>query len=478
MSFYKRRASFRRRFPSAIPPSIWFLATAMSHAPAAPCSAARSGPLTGRVRVPGDKSISHRAMIFGLLAVGETRVEGLLEGEDVLRTAEAARQLGAEVRQLGPGRWVVHGVGVGGLREPSATLDFGNAGTGSRLMMGVTGSHPITATFDGDASLRKRPMGRILAPLEKMGAVVVSEGEGRRVPLTIRGPRDALAITYETPVASAQIKSAVLLAGLNAAGHTTVIEKEATRDHTEKMLRHFGADVRVEPHGELGRKVTLSGQPELAPSPIIVPCDPSSAAFPMVAALITPGSDIILDAVMMNPLRTGLITTLIEMGARIETLETGMAGGEEVATLRVRHSPLSGVDVPAARAPSMIDEYPILAVAAAFAIGQTRMRGLHELRVKESDRLAAVAAGLAAAGVIHAIEGDDLVVEGGAGEVKGGGLVATHLDHRIAMSFLVMGLASSKAMSVDDGETIATSFPGFGTLMASLGADIAPGIRA
>jgi 3-phosphoshikimate 1-carboxyvinyltransferase len=450
----------------------------MSHAPAAPCSAARSGPLKGRVRVPGDKSISHRAMIFGLLAVGETRVEGLLEGEDVLRTAEAARQLGAEVSQLGPGRWVVHGVGVGGLREPSATLDFGNAGTGSRLMMGVTGSHPVTATFDGDASLRKRPMGRILAPLEKMGAVVVAEGEGRRVPLTIRGPRDALAITYETPVASAQIKSAVLLAGLNAAGHTTVIEKEATRDHTEKMLRHFGAEVIVEPHGALGRKVTLTGQPELAPAPIVVPCDPSSAAFPMVAALVTPGSDIILDAVMMNPLRTGLITTLIEMGARIETLETGMAGGEEVATLRVRHSPLAGVDVPAARAPSMIDEYPVLAVAAAFAIGQTRMRGLHELRVKESDRLAAVAAGLAAAGVVHAIEGDDLVVEGGAGEVKGGGLVATHLDHRIAMSFLVMGLASRKAMSVDDGETIATSFPGFGALMASLGADIAPGIRA
>jgi 3-phosphoshikimate 1-carboxyvinyltransferase len=430
------------------------------------------------VRVPGDKSISHRAMIFGLLAIGETKVEGLLEGEDVLRTAQAARQLGAEVRQLGPGRWVVHGVGVGGLREPSSTLDFGNAGTGSRLMMGVTGSHPITATFDGDASLRKRPMGRILAPLERMGAVVLSEGEGRRVPLTIRGPRDALAITYETPVASAQIKSAVLLAGLNAAGDTVVIEKEATRDHTEKMLRHFGADVRVEPHGELGRKVTLVGRPELAPSPIIVPCDPSSAAFPMVAALVTPGSDIILDAVMMNPLRTGLITTLIEMGARIETLETGMAGGEEIATLRVRHSPLSGVDVPAARAPSMIDEYPILAVAAAFAIGQTRMRGLHELRVKESDRLAAVAAGLAAAGIAHAIEGDDLIVEGGAGEVRGGGMVATHLDHRIAMSFLVMGLSSRKAMSVDDGDTIATSFPGFGALMTSLGADIAAGIRA
>jgi 3-phosphoshikimate 1-carboxyvinyltransferase len=429
------------------------------------------------VRVPGDKSISHRAMIFGLLAVGATQVEGLLEGEDVLRTAEAARRLGAEVKQTGAGSWLVRGVGVGGLREPSSTLDFGNAGTGSRLMMGVIGSHPITATFDGDASLRKRPMGRILAPLEKMGAVVVSEGEGRRVPLTLRGPRDALAITHETPVASAQIKSAVLLAGLNAAGHTTVIEKEATRDHTEKMLRHFGAQVQVEPHGALGRKVTLVGQPELTPAPIIVPCDPSSAAFPMVAALITPGSDIILDGVMMNPLRTGLITTLIEMGARIETLETGMAGGEDVATLRVRHSALRGVDVPAARAPSMIDEYPILAVAAAFASGTTRMNGLHELRVKESDRLAAVAAGLAEAGVTHEIQGDDLIVEGGDGQVRGGGLVATHLDHRIAMSFLVMGLASLQAMSVDDGETIATSFPGFGALMASLGADIAAGIR-
>jgi 3-phosphoshikimate 1-carboxyvinyltransferase len=447
----------------------------MSHA--SPFSAARSGPLTGRVRAPADKSISHRAMIFGLLAVGETQVEGLLEGEDVLRTAEAARRLGATVEQLGPGRWRVRGVGIGGLHAPDATLDFGNAGTGSRLMMGVVGSHPITATFDGDASLRKRPMGRILTPLERMGAMVLSEAEGRRVPLTLRGPKDALAITYETPVASAQIKSAVLLAGLNAAGRTVVIENEATRDHTEKMLRHFGAEVTVEPHGPLGRRITLTGQPELAPAPIIVPSDPSSAAFPMVAALITPGSDIILEQVMMNPLRTGLFTTLAEMGASIETLETGAAGGEEVATLRVRHSPLRGVDVPAARAPAMIDEYPVLAVAAAFASGRTRMNGLHELRVKESDRLAAVAAGLKAAGVAHEIVGDDLIVEGGDGYVAGGGLVATHLDHRIAMSFLVMGLASARPMSVDDGETIATSFPGFAALMASLGADIAPGAR-
>jgi 3-phosphoshikimate 1-carboxyvinyltransferase len=414
-------------------------------------------------------------MIFGLLTVGETRITGLLEGEDVLRTAAAARALGASIEKLEPGEWRVRGVGIGGLRQPEEMLDFGNAGTGSRLMMGIIGSHPVTASFDGDASLRKRPMGRILTPLELMGTVVVSEGPGRRVPLTLRGPRDALAITYETPVASAQIKSAVLLAGLNAAGHTVLIENEATRDHTEKMLRLFGAEVTVEPHGPNGRRITLTGQPEFVPAPIHVPADPSSAAFMMVAALIVPGSDIIIEAVMTNPLRTGLITTLIEMGARIEVLETGEAGGEAVATYRVRASDLKGVDVPPARAPSMIDEYPVLAVAAAFASGTTRMQGLHELRVKESDRLAAVAAGLGQAGVAHAIEGDDLVVEGGAGLVRGGGMVETHLDHRIAMSFLVMGMASEKPMQVDDGATIATSFPDFAHLMASLGADIAPG---
>ena len=343
--------------------------------------------------MPGDKSISHRAMIFGLLSIGQTRISGLLEGEDVLRTAAAARQLGAIVDHHGPGSWSVNGVGIGGLRQPESMLDFGNAGTGSRLMMGVVGSHPITATFDGDASLRKRPMGRILEPLEKMGTVVISEGEGRRVPLTLRGPRDALAIAHQTPVASAQIKSAVLLAGLNAAGHTVVTENEATRDHTEKMLKLFGADVTVEPYGIHGRRITLTGQPELQPTQIIVPADPSSAAFPVVAALITSGSDIIIPAVMTNPLRTGLITTLLEMGAQIEIVETSEAGGEQVATYRVRASELIGVDVPPERAPSMIDEYPILAVAAAFARGTTRMRGLHELRVKESDRLAARTSG-------------------------------------------------------------------------------------
>ena len=416
--------------------------------------------------------MSHRSMIFGLLTIGETRISGLLEGEDVLRTADAARALGAHVIREGDGLWCVHGVGVGGLKQPAGILDFGNAGTGSRLMMGVCGSHPIRTTFDGDGSLRKRPMRRILDPLMKMGVMVVSQMDGGRVPLTLQGPEEASPITYETPVASAQVKSAVLLAALNAPGMTTVIEREATRDHTEKMLRHFGAEVHVEAFGAHGRKITVIGQPELRPAPIVVPADPSSAAFPMVAALITPGSDIILESVMMNPLRIGLITTLREMGAFIEVEGTAQEGGEEVATLRVKHSNLTGVTVPAERAPSMIDEFPVLAVAAAFAAGTTRMQGLHELRVKESDRLEAVAAGLAAAGVEAHVEGDDLVVSGGAGHVAGGGMVETHLDHRIAMSFLVMGMASAREMSVDDRDTIATSFPTFLAMMNGLGARI------
>jgi 3-phosphoshikimate 1-carboxyvinyltransferase len=430
------------------------------------------GALKGRLRVPGDKSISHRSMIFGLLAIGETRVEGLLEGDDVLRTAEACRALGATITREAPGRWRIRGAGIGGLTEPSGTLDFGNAGTGSRLMMGVAGSHPVTATFDGDASLRKRPMRRILDPLVQMGVSVVAEAEGGRVPLTLRGPAETIPIVYETPAASAQIKSAILLAGLNSPGRTTVIEREATRDHTERMLRHFGADVTVEPHGQDGRRVTLQGQPTLRGTEVVVPSDPSSAAFPLVAALIVPGSDVVLEGVMMNELRTGLITTLLEMGAEIERVNERDEGGETVADLRVRASRLTGIDVPAARAPSMIDEYPILAVAASFATGTTRMRGLHELRVKESDRLAAVAAGLAAAGVPHAIEGDDLVVHGLDGRVPGGGTVATHLDHRIAMAFLVMGLATRDPMSVDDGSMIMTSFPTFIPLMRELGAAI------
>ncbi len=440
-----------------------------SHRPAAtPLRALRSPALRGRFRPPGDKSISHRAFLFGLLACGETTVEGLLEGDDVLRTGQACAALGASVERLAAGRWRIRGPGLGALVPPRDTLDFGNAGTGSRLTMGVVGGHGITATFDGDASLRKRPMNRILEPLKLMGAEVLAEAGGGRCPITLRGARDPAPILYRTPVASAQIKSAVLIAGLNARGVTTVIEAEASRDHTEKMLSHFGAEVTVTPEGD-GRRIDLVGRPELKARPVVVPTDPSSAAFPIVAALVVPDSDIVVEGVMTNPLRSGLMTTLLEMGADIALLDRRVEGGEEVADLRVRAGALKGVDVPAARAPSMIDEYPILAVAAAFAAGTTRMRGLHELRVKESDRLAAVAAGLAAAGVTHAIEGDDLIVEGGAAP-KGGGLVATHMDHRIAMSFLVMGLATREPMAVDDTAMIATSFPTFRAAMQGLGA--------
>ena len=414
-------------------------------------------------------------MIFGLLSIGETHVEGLLEGDDVLRTAGAARALGADIDRDSEGRWRVRGVGIGGLDEPSGALDFGNAGTGSRLMMGVVGGQPVTVTFDGDDSLRKRPMRRILDPLIRMGAEVLGEAEGGRVPLTLKGPREAIPITYETPVASAQIKSAVLLAGLNAPGVTTVIENAATRDHTERMLRLFGADVGVTPHGSRneGRAIALAGQPTLRGAEVIVPADPSSAAFPLVAALIVPGSEVTLRCVMMNPLRTGLIETLIEMGAQIETVRRREEGGETVADLRVGASRLRGVTVPAERAPSMIDEYPILAVAAAFAEGDTRMNGLHELRVKESDRLAAVAAGLEANGIRHTIEGDDLIVHGEGRSPCGGGTVATHLDHRIAMAFLVLGLAAREPVTVDDGAMIATSFPTFLPIMRALGGRIA-----
>jgi 3-phosphoshikimate 1-carboxyvinyltransferase len=438
---------------------------------ATPLRAMRAPALAGRFRPPGDKSISHRAFLFGLLARGETAIEGLLEGDDVLRTGKACEALGATIERLGPGRWRVQGPGLGAILQPGDTLDFGNAGTGSRLMMGVVGGHGVTATFDGDASLRKRPMNRILEPLKLMGAQVLAQAEGGRCPITLKGARDPAPIHYRTPVASAQIKSAVLLAGLNARGVTTVIEAEASRDHTEKMLAHFGADVRVSVDGE-GRRIDLVGRPELRPNRVVVPADPSSAAFPIVAALIVPGSDIVVEGVMTNPLRSGLLATLLEMGADIAVLDRRLEGGEEVADLRVRAGALKGVDVPAARAPSMIDEYPVLAVAAAFASGATRMRGLHELRVKESDRLAAVAAGLAAAGVAHTVEGDDLIVEGGA-TPAGGGLVATHMDHRIAMSFLVMGLASRAPMTVDDTAMIATSFPTFRPAMERLGATFA-----
>jgi 3-phosphoshikimate 1-carboxyvinyltransferase len=423
------------------------------------------------VRVPGDKSISHRALIFGALTVGETRISGLLEGEDVLNTGEAMRALGAMVERTGEGTWRVHGVGVGGFRQPRGVLDFGNSGTGCRLVMGAVAGCPITATFDGDASLRKRPMQRILDPVTQIGARVINATEGGRLPLTLAGARDPIPIVYRTPVPSAQIKSAVLLAGLAAPGETTVIESEASRDHTERLLTHFGAAVTVTSEGEHGRKITVQGEPELVPVPVVVPADPSSAAFPMVAALLVPSSEIILTDVMTNPLRTGLITTLREMGADIEAITIRSDAGEEMADFRVRTSALRGVDVPAARAPSMIDEYPILAIAAAFAEGTTRMRGLKELRVKESDRLAATADMLRVNGVAAEIEGDDLIVHG-RGSVAGGGLVVTHMDHRIAMSALVLGLASDKPVRVDDAAFIATSFPGFVALMRSLGADL------
>jgi 3-phosphoshikimate 1-carboxyvinyltransferase len=436
-----------------------------------PLTARRGGPLQGRVRVPGDKSISHRALILGAMTVGETVVSGLLEGEDVLHTAEAMRALGARLERGSDGIWRIHGVGVGGFAEPAAPLDFGNSGTGCRLALGAVAGCPVTASFDGDASLRQRPMRRVLDPLERMGARTLAAAEGGRLPLTLQGARDPMPIVYQSPVPSAQLKSAVLLAGLAAPGETTVIEAEATRDHTERLLKHFGAKIASKLYGEHGRRITLQGQPELEPAPVAVPADPSSAAFPMVAALIVPGSDLILDAVMTNPLRTGLIATLREMGAQIAALETRDDGGEEVADLRIRAGALKGVEVPAARAPAMIDEYPVLAVAASFAEGATRMKGLQELRVKESDRLAATADMLRANGVTVEIEGDDMIVHG-KGRPAGGGNVATHMDHRIAMAALVMGLATDNPVRIDDSAFIATSFPGFVELMRSLGADL------
>ena len=435
-----------------------------------PLEARSSGPLTGKVRVPGDKSISHRALILGALAVGETRISGLLEGEDVLNTAKAMRTLGARVERTGAFAWSVHGVGVAGLAQPEAPLDFGNSGTGCRLVMGAVAGCPVTAVFDGDASLRGRPMRRVLDPLQLMGAQVGASGDGGRLPLTLHGARDPLPILYRTPVASAQIKSAVLLAALAAPGVTTVIETEASRDHTELMLKHFGTQIASSPEGSHGRKIALTGQPELRGAPVVVPADPSSAAFPMVAALIVEGSDIVLSDVMTNPLRTGLFTTLREMGASIEESHVRGDAGEPMAQFRVRASRLRGVDVPPERAPSMIDEYLVLAVAAGFAEGATIMRGLRELRVKESDRLEATAAMLRVNGVKVEISGDDMIVEG-KGHVAGGGLVATHMDHRIAMSALVMGLASDKPVKVDDTAFIATSFPDFIPMMRGLGAE-------
>jgi 3-phosphoshikimate 1-carboxyvinyltransferase len=437
-----------------------------------PLAARKSSALTGRERVPGDKSISHRALILGALAVGETRISGLLEGEDVLNTAKAMQALGAKVVRTGEFAWSVRGVGVAGFAAPKQALDFGNSGTGCRLVMGAVAGCPIEATFDGDASLRGRPMRRIVDPLALMGARVIDSQDGGRLPMRLEGARDPLPIVYRTPVASAQIKSAVLLAGLAAPGVTTVIETEASRDHTELMLRHFGAQLVSENEGRHGRKISLTGQPELRGADVVVPADPSSAAFPIVATLIVPGSDIVLTDVMTNPLRTGLFTTLREMGASIEESEIRGDAGEPMAQFRIRASNLRGVEVPPERAPSMIDEYLVLAVAASFAEGTTIMRGLQELRVKESDRLEATAAMLRVNGVKVEIIGDDLVVEG-TGHVPGGGLVATHMDHRIAMSALVMGLASDRPVTVDDTAFIATSFPDFIPMMRRLGAEFA-----
>ncbi len=431
-----------------------------------------AAPLAGQIAVPGDKSISHRALMFGALAVGETRISGLLEGEDVLRTAAAMRALGAEIARGDDGVWRVAGRGIGGLTEPADVLDMGNSGTAARLLCGILASHPIFSVITGDASLRRRPMRRVTGPLAACGARF-SGREGGRLPLAVEGARVALPLDYRLPVASAQVKSALLLAGLNAPGITRVEEPEASRDHSENMLRHFGADVRVEQEGA-GRVILLRGQPELRAADVTVPADPSSAAFPIVAALIVPGSSVALPAVGLNPLRTGLLTTLAEMGADIQVENRRAEAGEPVGDLVVSHAALRGVEVPPGRAPSMIDEYPVLAVAAACASGTTRMRGLRELRVKESDRLTATAALLTANGVRVEIESDDLIVHGMGGPPPGGGLVETQMDHRLAMSALVLGLATASPVRVDDAAFIDTSFPGFAALMGGLGAIIEP----
>ena len=442
------------------------------HGDAQPMKSTRSGPLTGVAEVPGDKSISHRSLILGALAVGETKVTGLLEGQDVLDTAKAMRAFGAEVLRHGEGSWSVFGVGVGGFAEPADVIDCGNSGTGVRLIMGCMATSPLTATFTGDASLRKRPMGRVTDPLAMFGAQAFGRNGGR-LPMTVVGAANPVPVRYTVPVPSAQVKSAVLLAGLNAPGQTVVIEKEPTRDHSERMLRGFGAELSVEKTGD-GHVITLTGQPELKAQTVAVPRDPSSAAFPVCAALIVEGSDILVPGVSQNLTRNGLYTTLVEMGGNIEFQNPREEGGEPVADLRVRFSALKGIEVPVERAASMIDEYPVLSVVAACAEGTTIMRGVKELRVKESDRIDAMARGLEAMGVRVEEDEDTLIVHGmGADGVPGGGTAKTHIDHRIAMSFLVLGLAAEKPVNIDDGSPIATSFPVFESLMASLGADIA-----
>lgn len=444
----------------------------MHNTDSAPLTARRAGPLTGMAQVPGDKSISQRALILGALAEGETRITGLLESGDVHSTAGALRGFGAVLTQEGPGSWRVQGTGVGKWKSPETELDFGNSGTGSRLVMGAMATTAITAIFTGDASLRSRPMTRVVAPLTAFGVTYEAQGEKALMPLTLHGAKDAKAVTTHVATASAQVKSALLLAALNAQGVSRISQDALTRDHSEKMLAAFGAKITVSSREQVGEVITVEGPVRLTGCSVEVPRDPSSAAFAIVAALIVPGSQIELPAILLNPRRIGLIETLLEMGAKIEVVNRRTSGGEEIGDLVVRHSELKGVEVPPARAPSMIDEYPILAVAAAFARGKTAMRGLEELRVKESDRLDAVARGLKVNGVPYTIEGDDLIVDGhGPDGVMGGGTVATHMDHRIAMSFLTMGMASQNPVTVDDVTMIATSFPEYQDLMRRLGAE-------
>ena len=430
---------------------------------------APAGPLRGRIRVPGDKSISHRALMLAALAVGESRIAGLLEGEDVLATAAAMRAMGAQIERLNDGAWIVHGVGVGSLLQPRQALDMGNSGTSTRLLMGLVASHPITATFIGDASLSRRPMARVIEPLSLMGADITAS-PGDTLPLMLRGAAPAVPIAYRLPVASAQVKSAVLLSGLNTPGITTVIEPVPTRDHSERMLQGFGAELTVEVAGDGTRTIRVRGEAELRPQRIEVPGDPSSAAFFIVAALLVPGSDLMIENVGLNATRAGLIAVLRAMGGDIAELNPREASGEPVADLRVRHSPLRGIDVDPAVVPSMIDEFPVLFVAAALAEGRTITRGLDELRVKESDRLAVMAAALAAAGARVEERADGLVIEGAGGEPLSGssdtaGPIPTHLDHRIAMSMAVAGLASRHGVEIDDTRPIATSFPAFEALL-------------
>lgn len=440
----------------------------MTDQTARPRSFAASAPLKGRIAIPGDKSISHRALMLSALAVGTSRVSGLLEGHDVLATAAAMRAMGANIDRTGDGEWVIEGVGVGGLLQPREALDMGNSGTSTRLLMGLVSSHPITTTFVGDASLSGRPMGRVIDPLSQMGADI-SASPGGRLPLMVRGLAPAVPIEYRLPVASAQVKSAILLAGLNTPGITTVIEPVPTRDHSERMLKGFGAtlDVEVEPDGT--RWISVMGEAELRPQTIVVPGDPSSAAFFIVAALLVPGSDVTIANVGLNPTRAGLVEVLQAMGGDIELLDAREVGGEPVADLRVRHSLLRGIAVDAAIAPSMIDEYPILFVAAALAEGTTVTTGLDELRVKESDRLSVMAAGLAAIGVRVEESEDGLVIHGTGGDpLPGGATIAGHLDHRICMSFAIAGLVSKAPVTIDDMAPVATSFPNFEALLEGL----------